>query len=338
MRRFLAFFFLAALLATAFGLAGLLLPFGPHAEIFVDLAPGMKSRQIASVLASQGIIRSQYAFDLWRIIHGGTLQAGEYRFAQQASLIEVYDRIERGDICFRIVTIPEGYNLFDIAAAIEAAQLGSKQDFLAAATKDVNLIADLDPKAKSLEGYLFPDTYRFQKNQTPDQMLAAMVKEFRNAAPAIGLTKNYHYVVTLASLVEKETPVAGDRPLVASVFENRLAKGMPLMTDPTVIYAARLENRYRGGIYESDLRAESSYNTYLHSGLPPGPICSPGLAALQAAAHPAKTDYLYFVANAEQPGHSRFARTLADHERNVQAYRKASKAAQPLVFRGDSAY
>jgi UPF0755 protein len=131
----------------------------------------------------------------------------------------------------------------------------------------------------------------------------------------------------MASLIETETPVAEDRPLVASVLENRLKAGMPLMTDPTVIYAAVLENRYRGAIYRSDLQRDSDYNTYRHPGLPPGPICSPGRASLEAALHPARTDYLYFVADSAAKGRSRFARTLEEHERNVAAYRQAQRAA-----------
>ncbi len=326
MRRFLALLLLVVLLATAVGLVSLMLPAAPRTETIVEIAPGMSSRQIAAMLASRGIVRSQYAFYLSRLLKGGKLQAGEYRFAEPASVLTVYDRIRRGDVYTHTVTIPEGFDLFDIARAVEAAQLGSKESFLAAARRNVDLIADIDPQATNLEGYLFPDTYRFQKLQAPSDMLAIMVKRFRAASASIGLDSGFHRVVTLASLVEKETPQSGDRPLVASVFENRLAKGMPLMTDPTVIYAAMLENRYRGTIYQSDLHANSPYNTYVHAGLPPGPICSPGLAALRAALHPAKTDYLYFVADPAAAGHSRFASTLAGHQQNVDAYRKALKA------------
>jgi UPF0755 protein len=234
----------------------------------------------------------------------------------------------RGDVYTRTVTIPEGFNLFDIAQAVQDAQLGPKEGFLAAATKDVALIADLDPGAKSLEGYLFPDTYRFQRRLPASQILAAMVRRFRQNGTAIGLDGDYHRVVTLASLVEKETPVAQDRALVASVLENRLAKDMPLMTDPTVIYAAMLENQYRGTIYQSDLKRDSAYNTYRHAGLPPGPICSPGTASLQAAIHPADSHFLYFVADPRAAGHSRFAATLEEHERNVSAYRQGLKDVQ----------
>jgi len=155
-----------------------------------------------------------------------------------------------------------------------------------------------------------------------------MVKRFRQNSASIGLDGDYHRVVTLASLVEKETPVAEDRPLVASVLSNRLAKEMPLMTDPTVIYAAMLENRYRGTIYQSDLKRDSAYNTYRHAGLPPGPICSPGTASLQAAMHPADSHFLYFVADPRAAGHSRFAATLEEHERNVTAYRQGLKDGQ----------
>ena len=288
----------------------------------------MGTRAIAALLAEHGIIRSRYAFDLWHVVRGGTLKAGEYQFAQAATLPAVYNRIVRGDVYTRTVTIPEGFNLFDIAQAIADAQLGSKESFLAAAGHNVVLIADLDPGAKNLEGYLFPDTYRFPRHLTPGQMLAAMVRRFRQNSASIGLEGDYHRIVTLASLVEKETPVAADRPLVASVLQNRLAKDMPLMTDPTVIYAAMLEKQYRGTIYQSDLKRDSAYNTYRHAGLPPGPICSPGTASLQAAMHPAESHFLYFVADPAAAGHSRFAATLEEHERNVTAYRRGLKQAQ----------
>ena len=329
MRRFLVvFFLLVTLLAVSLGTRELVLPAGPPAETFVEVVPGMGSRTIAALLEEHRIIRSRYAFDLWHVLRGGTLKAGEYRFVQPATLPEVYTRLVRGDVYTRTVTIPEGFNLFDIAQAVQDAQLGSKESFLAAAKQDVALIADLDPGAKNLEGYLFPDTYRFQRHQPPSQLLAAMVRRFRQSSASIGLESDYHRIVTLASLVEKETPVAEDRPLVASVLENRLAKDMPLMTDPTVIYAALLEKQYRGAIYQSDLKRDSAYNTYRHAGLPPGPICSPGIASLQAAMHPKDSKFLYFVADASGSGHSRFATTLEEHERNVTAYRRGLKDAQ----------
>jgi UPF0755 protein len=326
-RRFLVVVLVLVLLALALAYRDLVKPAVPPAETIVEVVPGMGTRAIGALLAQRGIIRSQYAFDVWHVVRGGTLKAGEYQFIQPATLPSVYNRIVRGDVYTRTVTIPEGYNLFDIAQAVEDAQLGSKTDLLAAANQDVALIADLDPGAKSLEGYLFPDTYRFPRRLTAQQMLAAMVKRFRQNSASIGLDGDYHRVVTLASLVEKETPVAEERPLVASVLSNRLAKEMPLMTDPTVIYAAMLEKRYRGTIYQSDLKRDSAYNTYRHAGLPPGPICSPGTASLRAAMHPADSHFLYFVADPAAAGHSRFAATLEEHERNVTAYRRGLKDA-----------
>ena len=201
--------------------------------------------------------------------------------------------------------------------------------FLTAEEHDTGLIRDLDPKAPSLEGYLFPDTYKLAPNMTPDQILGEMVAHFRQEAQRLGLTQNIPATVTLASLVERETPVGTDRPMVASVFQNRLAQNMPLDTDPSVIYAALLEKRYRGTIYASDLKAQSPYNTYTHTGLPPGPICNPGIPSLEAAMHPAQTNFLYFVSDPSNPGHSRFAATLEEHEKNVAAYRKAQPAQQP---------
>ncbi len=328
MRLFLVVFLILGLLAFGFGYFNFVQPAAPTAETIVEVTPGMGTRAIGAMLAGHGIIRSQYAFDLWHLLRGGTLKAGEYQFVQPAALPAVYNRIVRGDVYTRTVTIPEGFNLFDIAQAVEDAQLGSKASFLAAASRNAALIADLDPGAKNLEGYLFPDTYRFARRLPPDQMLAAMVRRFRQAGAAIGVTGDYHHTVTLASLVEKETPVADDRPLVASVLQNRLAQNMPLMTDPTVIYAAMLEKHYRGTIYQSDLKRESAYNTYLHKGLPPGPIANPGVKSLRAAMQPAKSDYLYFVAAGANPqGHSLFARTLDEQNQNVAGYRHAVKKA-----------
>ncbi|GGH01598.1 aminodeoxychorismate lyase [Silvibacterium dinghuense] len=294
----------------------------------MEIAPGTPSMEIATELAQQGVIRNRYAFEALHLKDGGTLKAGEYRFDHPAPMTEVLDRLRRGDVYTISVTIPEGANLFDIASRVEAAHLGTKEEFLAAARNNVSLIADIDPGATSLEGYLFPDTYRFTRKTTSQKMLAAMVHQFRLTAMALGLTGDDLRVVTMASLIERETPIPAERPLVASVFENRLAKGMPLMTDPSVIYAALLDGRYRGTIYASDLAADSPYNTYKHTGLPPGPICNPGAASLKAAMHPAQTDYLYFVAASANPsGVSKFAKTLEEHERNVQAYRKSVREA-----------
>ncbi len=330
MRRLFFLFLLVVLAAAAAVAFALLVPAGPQTETFVDILPGTSSRQIAVQLKQEGIIRSQYVFLGLRVWKGGTLKAGEYRFDHPVRMVGVWDRIRRGDVYTVAVTIPEGSNLFDIAARIEGAGLGSKAAFVAAAKQDASLIADLDPTAPSLEGYLFPDTYRFARHTDPQEMMAAMVKRFRLAAQSIGLSSDFHQTVTLASLVEKETPIDAERPLVASVFVNRLDKNMPLMTDPSVIYAALLDGRYRGTIYQSDLEANSAYNTYRHAGLPPGPICNPGIKSLQAALHPAQTNYLYFVAASADPsGQSRFSATIEEHAKDVEAYRRAVRNAGP---------
>lgn len=325
MRRLLLLLLLALVAVIAFCV---LVPFGPSSEVFVEIPARTPTRQIAALLKHRGVVRSEIVFDAMHAVKGGSLKAGEYRFDHPARMGAVYERLRRGDVYTVSVTIPEGSNLFDIAQRVQAAGLGSKDGFLAATRTNVSLIADVDPQAVSLEGYLFPDTYRFAHDTTALQMQQAMVKRFRQVADELGLHEDDHRVVTLASLVERETPMASERPLVASVFVNRLAKGIPLMTDPSVIYAALLEGRYRGTIYASDLQADSPYNTYKHAGLPPGPICSPGLDSLRAAMNPAYTDYLYFVAASASPsGTSRFSATLEEHARDVAAYRKAAREA-----------
>ena len=330
--KFFATVLLLALVVGALAAWAIYVPMGPAAgtsdddAIYVDIAPGTRSDAIATQLEGAGVLRSRYVFDLMRAVKGGKLIAGEYRFNRPATASEVYARMVRGDVYTIPVTIPEGYNIFDIAQAVAAAGLGSGEAMLAAERSQTALISDLSPNATSLEGYLFPDTYRFNRHTTPEQMVAAMVHRFRQVAAQPGLRPDGSGIemartVILASLVEKEVNQDAERPLVAGVFTNRLAQGMPLATDPSVIYAALLEGRYRGEIYASDLESQSPYNTYRHAGLPPGPICNPGVAALKAALAPTRTDYLYFVADAE--GHSRFSATLKEHTQQVEAYRRA---------------
>lgn len=317
---------LVALLGAGAAAWLILAPYGPESETFVDLAPGSSTLRIGRQLEAAGIVRSQFAFDLLRWYRRGTLHAGEYRFDHPAPLSEVYDRIERGDVYTRTLTVPEGSNVFEIAERVEEAGLGTRQAFLQAVVDQAGLVADLDPGAKSLEGYLFPDTYRFGRNATPAEIVTVMVRRFRAVARELGLKENVHQVVTLASLIERETAVNAERPLVASVFVNRLAKKMPLMTDPSVIYGLELEGRWQGVLTRADLAYDTAYNTYLHAGLPPGPVANPGIPSLRAAMHPAHTSYLYFVAAGNDPqGRSLFASTLDEHNRNVAGYRKAMK-------------
>ncbi|MGI4827440.1 MAG: endolytic transglycosylase MltG [Janthinobacterium lividum] len=299
-----------------------LVPFGPTQATFIDIPTHTGTVGIASALERGGAIRNRWTFAALREIEGGTLKAGEYRFAEPVSMLEVYARLRRGDVFTVAVVIPEGYDLFDIAAAIEAAGLATRGEFLAAASTNTALIRQWNPNAASLEGYLFPDTYRFSRHATSAIMLGAMTRRFGQMAIRLGLTgPEVPQLVTMASLVEREVHLDAERPVVAGVFENRLRLRMPLQTDPAVVYASMLRGTWTGVIHMSELRSDSPYNTYAHQGLPPGPICNPGVAALRAAMHPAKTEYLYFVANAD--GTTKFATSLAEHNANVTAYRAA---------------
>src|SRR5579862_5663880 len=279
--------FLAILLLAVIAAAGvswlILVPYGPETETFVVIPPGSSTLEIGEKLEAAGVVRSQVAWDVLRWVKRGRLMAGEYRFDHPAPVTEVYSRIRRGDVYTVSLTVPEGANVFDIAVRVESAGLGTRDEFINAATQQVSLVADLDPSAKSLEGYLFPDTYRLARNLKPAQIVAVMVRRFRTAAEELGLKEDVHPVVTIASLVERETAIDEERPLVASVFVNRLDKNMPLMTDPAVIYGLQRENRWRGTLYASDLTYNTAYNTYVHAGLPPGPIANPGMHSLRAA-------------------------------------------------------
>ena len=313
------------ILAVLVGLVAAFLtlaPTGPTSPAFVLIKPGLSTRSIAVQLERAGVVRSSYAFLLIHAIKGRrALKAGEYSFEHPANALEVYDRMARGDVFFHTVVIPEGYNIFDIAQALETSGLVKKEEFLEVARRERGLVQDIDPQAPSLEGYLFPDTYHFSRTESAKDIATTMVKRFRTEAQTLGLTGNVHHVVTMASIVEKETAIATERPMVAGVFENRLQRKIGLATDPSVIYAALLMGRYRGTIHQSDLTYNSPYNTYRYSGLPPGPIANPGQASLEAAMRPVASDYLYFVAD-NKGGHN-FARTMDEHNRNVAKYRRS---------------
>jgi UPF0755 protein len=271
-------------------------------------------------------VRNRFAFEMLHYaMPKKKLKAGEYRFAAPTSGVDVFNRIARGDVLVHTVVVPEGFNIFDIAAAIQGAGLGKSEDFLHVATHETALVRTFDPQAKSLEGYLFPDTYLFSRTMSMHDMAAAMVRRFQKEAQALGLQQDTHRIVTLASIVEKETADPSERPEVASVYANRLAKNMALAADPTVVYAAELKGDYRGTIYQSDLQSDSPYNTYKFAGLPPSPIANPGAASLQAAMHPAQTAYLFFVAVGDGSGRHHFSASFEQHERNVVAYRRAVK-------------
>ncbi len=342
MRKIFWLIFIAALASAGWFAWALLTPVEPSGKIFVMLHPGYSTRRIASELKSAGVIRSEEAFILWHDFHRHrTLKAGEYLFEKPANIIDLQKRLRRGDVYFRTVVVPEGFTIFDIARAVEAAGLGPADDFLKVAQSDTALIADLAPNAPSLEGYLFPDTYEFSRMQSMHDIAATMVRQFRQVAHQIGLipappgqTDSTHTesgrtdddierTVTMASIIEKETAVAEERPLVASVYYNRLAKKIALDADPSIIYAELLAGTYTGALHHDDMRFNSPYNTYTHTGLPPGPIGNPGKGALEASMHPGESDYYYFVADAA--GHHRFAHTMEEHNRNVDAYRRAMR-------------
>jgi UPF0755 protein len=267
------------------------------------------------------VIRNTLAFVLWHRIHPKqSLKAGEYLFDKAANPLQIHDRLVRGDIYVHTVVIPEGFTMFDIAQAIEDAGLGSSQDFLRVARSEVGLISDLSPDAKSLEGFLFPNTYEFTRTQSMKDMAGTMVKQFRLVALQIGLTLDVQKTVNMASIVEKETAVPEERPLVASVYYNRLGRNIALQADPSVIYAELLEGSYGGALHHADMHFESGYNTYTRTGLPPGPIGNPGRSSLESAMHPAKSDFYYFVSDGN--GHHRFSRSLEEHNQNVARLRQ----------------
>jgi UPF0755 protein len=298
-------------------------PITPSGQKFVLLRPGYSTRHIGNELKNAGMIRSSYAFLIWHYFHHGrSLKAGEYLFDKAADLRDVHSRLARGDVYVHTLVVPEGFTIFDIAQAIEDSGLGSRQEFINLAKSNTQLITDLDPQAHSLEGYLFPATYQFTRTQSLQDMIGIMVKQFRQEAGAIGLAPgmDVHRIVTMASIVEKETAAPEERPMVASVYYNRLSRGIALDADPSIIYGELLDGTYSGALHHADMQVSSPYNTYRHPGLPPGPIANPGRSALEAAMHPATSDYFYFVSNGN--GHHRFAKSLEEHNRNVAALRK----------------
>jgi UPF0755 protein len=326
LRTLITLLLLFLLAAGGWGAWQVYVPMTPPANTALLLHSGYSTRRIAAELKKAGVIRSELVFLLWHELHPKpSLKAGEYLFARQATLPQVYERIARGDIYFHVVTIPEGYTMFDIAKAMEDAGLGSAADFLHIAETRTQLISDLAPEAKSLEGYLFPNTYQFTRTQSLEEMAATMIHQFRQVAQQIGLNSGSNLdvarVVTMASIVEKETAAPEERPRVASVYYNRLIHKMALDADPSVIYAEQLTGTYQGSLHHADLAMNSPYNTYRFPGLPPGPIANPGKGALEAAMHPDSTEFLYFVSDGN--GHHRYARSLEEHNRNVTAYRRS---------------
>jgi UPF0755 protein len=295
------------------------------AEQFVELPPGSGSAAIGQRLVAAGVVRDAPTFRtaLYLSGQGRHLKAGDYRFDRAMTPFEVIDKIARGDVYVINVTFPEGLTIAEMSKIFESHGVGTAASFVDAA-KNSALVHDLDPSAKDLEGYLFPETYALSRHADAEKLIKLMVSRFehvftpelRQAAAARNLT--VRRAVTLASIVEKETARAEERPLVAAVYTTRLRIGMPLQCDPTVIYALTKRGGYSGNVHKDDLSIDSPYNTYRYPGLPPGPIASPGRASLEAAVHPADADYLYFVSRND--GSHEFARTLEEHNRNVQKF------------------
>jgi UPF0755 protein len=312
---------------VAFGLRQLDGPYRGFTEdeIFVDIPQGLGVAAIGHRLVEAGVIRNDWAFRfaVWRRGAARTLKAGEYRFTGQARATEVVDRLVQGGVVLRPITFREGLTIAEMAAHFEAAGLGTRAMFTAAARRG-SLVHAIDAKADDLEGYLFPETYNLPRDASADQLVEQMAKRFlaiydqklRDAAAARGLTTRQ--VVTIASLIEKETSRADERPLVSAVYQNRMRIGMGMQCDPTVIYALQRAGLWRGNLTRENLQFDSPYNTYRYAGLPPGPIAAPGRASLAAAVAPADVPYIYFVSRND--GSHVFASTLDEHNRNVHRH------------------
>lgn len=315
-------------------------------ERFVEIPTGAGSRTIGDRLIEAGVVRDPITFRvaLWLTGDARRLKAGEYRFDRPMTPVEVIAKIARGDVYVVNLTFPEGLNIREMGKIFETRGVGPASAFVDAAN-DPSLIRSLDPEADNLEGYLFPETYALPRHTGAAALTRLMTNRFqqvltpelRRAAEAGGLS--VRHVVTLASLVEKETAQPEERPLVAAVYLKRLRIGMPLQADPTVIYALERAGKYTGNLRREDLSFDSPYNTYRYPRLPPGPIASPGQSSLEAVVRPAAVDFLYFVSRND--GSHEFAATLNEHNRNVQKYqvryfrdqRSPDRATDPRIRR-----
>jgi UPF0755 protein len=281
--------------------------------------------EVVGILRDGGILPHPMAFRALVILtfSGRRLHYGEYAFPTPPSAFEAWRRLVRGDVIKYEVTVHPGANLYDVAELLEKKKLGTAEAFLATASSPA-VLRRLEIPGESAEGYLFPDSYIFVKPVTPEEILEFMVRQFRRKVPPDAETRakeaglSLHQVVTIASIIEKETGVEEEKPIVSAVIRRRLALGMPLQMDPTVIYGVK---RFDGTVTRKDLRTAGPYNTYLNRGLPPGPIASPGSAALAAALNPSKAEYLYFVS--KNDGSHTFSRTLPEHNRAVELFRRA---------------
>jgi len=293
----------------------------------VVIEPGDGFRTITRKMNDLGLIQSPLKFRLLARVSGvhRKIKAGEYQLYGTMTPRQILDTLVEGDVLLYRVTIPEGYTLRQIAQTVARAGFGDADAFYRLTT-DPEIVRQQQLEGQSLEGYLFPDTYYFPKGFAQPKIIAAMTKRFRDdisdewLVRAESLHLTLHQVVTLASIIEKETGAPAERPLIASVFHNRLKKKMRLETDPTVIYGIK---DFDGNLTRKHLRTPTLYNTYVIKGLPPGPIASPGHAALEAALYPAETDYLFFVSRKDRT--HQFSSNLKDHQKAVRKYQLRRK-------------
>jgi len=293
-------------------------------ETRVAVSRGDRAGDLVETLHDQGLVRHRVSFKLAFVLYGHPrkLRPGTYRFDRPLSPLEVIGKLNRGDVELTRITIPEGLRADEVIGLLAGSGLGSAEAFRTA-VRDPGPIQDLDPAARDLEGYLFPETYLLDPGLSEKAVVDVLVRAFRTwwaSAAGSGRDRGIREVVTLASLVEEETASAPERPLIAGVFENRLGLGMALQTDPSVVYALSLAGLYAGTLRREDLAFESPYNTYRNAGLPPGPICSPGRASLEAVLKPQASPYLYFVSRND--GTHAFSRTLEEHNRWVALTRR----------------
>ena len=291
----------------------------------VEVKKGQNTSTILRTLGSAGVLRDEYVPLIYMKLlrNRDSLKAGIYEFTKPMSPVEVIDKLVRGDVILRSITIREGLDRFAVAKLFAAAGFGTEEQW-EKLTGDAEQIRDLAPDAQSLEGYLFPDTYKFNPGTPAKTIVDAMVvnfrKHFNDEMGYITTGLDVHQTVTLASIVETEARLPQERPLVSSVYMNRIRRRMLLGADPTVIYAMKLAGRWDGNIRKGDLQIDSPYNTYRFPGLPPGPIANPGLASLRAAAAPATTNFLYFVA--KHDGSHAFSTNIAEHNQNVEIHQR----------------
>jgi UPF0755 protein len=289
----------------------------------VSFPVGSGIKKLATELKRNGIIRSSWHFIIVSRLRGQAhrLKAGDYRFTDAMTTTDILRKVVNGDVDFQRFALPEGYSIYQAAELLQQQHFLARNAFLRACS-DPQLLARLGIRTASVEGYLFPATYNLSQGETAEQLVAQMTAHFEKnysaiAHSAVGREISRHEVVTLASMIEKEAVSPAEKPLISSVFHNRLRIGMPLQSDPTTIYGVRT---FCGTVTKADIKHPSPYNTYLNPGLPPGPIGNPGADALRAALHPAVTPYLYFVAR--QDGTHQFSRTLEEHNQAVQKYLK----------------